>query len=266
MNLQPKIHLFLFIVFLLSCNNKKQEQIYIEGAQRMERQNGMAQVLNRRSEERILDDYSSARFKYFQGPMKYYVEKARNFDNILAEATRSNNTSDFFALFNHYQTLQQGYRLLNQVMNDSFTYWKIDTAINAFMSMDEKTFASRYMSGKDSLNNRLRLAFLQSDAIWMERLFLEKIEFTFNPSGSTFGVGILAIGNSDKIIYKKGEKMKLTVGLVNFAHKEIEYAIIGGKKVQPDNEYSFPKKVTENRGLHVFRFVVCFTSNGKLES
>lgn len=218
------------------------------------------------SEERLLDDYSSARFKYFQGPMKYYVEKARDFDNIFGEAIRLNNASGFSTLFNHYRALQQGYRLLNQVMSDSFTYWKIDTAINAFMIMDEKTFASKYLSGKDSLNNRIRLAFLQSDAICMEHLFLEKIEFVFNPSGSTFDVGMLAIGNCDKIIYKKGEKIKLTVGLVNYAHKEIEYAIIDGKKVQPDNEYSFPKRVTENRGLHVFRFVVCFTSNGKLES
>lgn len=46
MNLKSKIHLLIFLVFLLSCNDKKQEQIYTESAQRLERQNWMAQVLN----------------------------------------------------------------------------------------------------------------------------------------------------------------------------------------------------------------------------
>ena len=269
MNPQTKIHLLFCIVFLLSCSSSKQKQQLMESANRLQRQNAIALGENKRLEselERLLSaDYFDERYEYLKPSIRRYIENTNRFSETISGAVSSTNNKNSAFLVNQYEALQKSYKFLKQKIVDSFTYIKFDT--NTFMEFNEKAFTKKYLDAHDSTDDRLQLLFLQADAISNEAYFTEAILVAISPSGSCCFDFIRAIGTTDKLIYKSGEKLKLTATLAKSYSARKGYAIVNGKRFEIDGgvlEYS--KKITEKPGLHKLSFEIIITKNGKIES
>jgi hypothetical protein len=242
-----------------------------ESAKRLEQQNTIARHATRRLEvdldKLISDDYFDERYEFLKPSVRYYIENSSRFSELISDAVSSVNTNNSATIFNQYQALQQNYKFLKQKILDSFTYIRFDTNATTFMDLNEKAFTKKYLSARDSANVRLQLLFLQADAISNEAYFAEAILAVLSPSGSCCFDFIRVIGTTDKLIYKRGEKMELTAILAKSYPVRRGYAIINGQRVETsDGLIQYSKKITEEPGLHKLRFLIYVIKNGKIEA
>ena len=261
-----RICLVFIVVSLFSCTNKEQEQRLQESVKRLEQQNVIT-LNNVMHFEAVLssivfDDYTAKQYEYLQPSVRYFTENTKQFSELVSTALDSINTSDSIALFKQYQAVQQGYKFLRQKIIDSFQYAMPDSNINFFMSLDKNAFTDKYLSAKDSINIKLQLLFLQADAALNEIFFIRIIDDILSSSWDRYS-DIMPMVTTDKLIYRRGDKLKLTAILAELS-RNVRYAIIQGKQTESSGgviEYS--KKITEKPGRHELRFQIFAIRHGK---
>lgn len=271
MNLHStRIYLLFVIVFLVSCSNKQQEQKLTECTERLERQNGIALTAISVSEDYlnklVSDDNSAERYEFLKPSVHYFIENSKRFLQVVANAVTSVSTKDSVALFKQYQSLQKSYKILKQKITDSFSTVKLDRNINDFMNLDVKTFYQKYMIAEDSADSKLKLLFLQADAILNEEFFIEVINSSLSPVESCCFEWVSAIGTTDRLIYKRGERLKLTATLTKRYRTRRGYAIINGERVETTNGLiQYSKTINEKPGLRKIQFKIFIEKSGKIE-
>lgn len=269
MKLQPiKACLLLIIISLLSCTNKKQEILLKESAKRLEHQNAIGLKANRELKafirNRIFDGYSRGRYEYLNPSLEYFTENVKRFSESVSYA-KMPNAKDRDTLFGRYQNLQHAYKILRKKILDSFPYVKFDTSINGFMNLDRRAFNQKYLDTMDSTNSKLQLLFLQADAITNEDFFVGKIAEILMPTHHFDPV--VAWGSTDKLFYKRGEKMEVTAALVKYLPSKIQYATIDGKRVEVAGDiFQYTRKIIEQPGIHDLRFTIFTKKDGMIEA
>ncbi len=269
MKLHPtKIYLLLIVISLLSCTNKEQEIHLKESVQRLEQQNVIGLKANWQLEaivrDFIFDDDNNGRYDYLPPLVQHFTESARRFSESVSNVTMS-DTNNAVTLFSQYQDLQQEYKILKQKILDSFPNAILDTSINGFMNLDKKAFTQKYLGARDTINAKLQLLFMQADAIVNEDFLMERIASLLVPSHRFDPV--IAWGSTDKLFYKRGEKLELTAILVKYLPAKIQYAIVNDKRVEvTGNIFQYTQKVTDKPGIHTFRFKLFVKKDGDMET
>lgn len=179
----------LIVLSILSCTEKdtwKSDVIKI-----LNQQNNLGFEANRKKESDlynlIYNSDGANQFEYLQPSTSFFLEGVKHFSQVVSNAIQSTNKEDLAGLYGQYQMLQKSYKkMLTQNILDSITITKFVDITNDFINLDKSAFNRKYVIINDSMNSKLRLLFLQSDAITCEYIFIDCIMAAISSSNCGF--------------------------------------------------------------------------------
>jgi len=262
--------LMLVMTSFHSCKDKIQEYLLQESMKRLEQQNEIVeqnnQSLHRAFTALIDNDDIDGRLAYLAKYAKNFHESSDLFFEEINSARQSGTSINKNKLYQQYAAFQICLQQFKNSITDSFRYTSLDSNINNFLKLDEKSFVLQYLNASDSFSLEFELLSLKTDALLNEHIFLERTLYDLTPQRSCGSLALRAIATTNKCIYKKGDKLEVLAFLGNYFITKREQANMDGQNIEAkDGIFNYSRIITESPGTYRIPIEIILNRNGRPE-